>query len=49
MGHALALGAAHDLGLVQEVLDRLDVCTGPDPALLRPARETAQLLQEWLE
>ena len=49
IGHALAFGAAHDLGLVQEVVDRLDVGTGPDPALLRPARETAQLLQEWLE
>jgi hypothetical protein len=49
IGHALAFGAAHDLGLVQEVLDRLEAGTGPDPALLRPARETAQLLQEWLE
>ncbi len=49
IGHALAFGAAHDLGLVQEVVDRLDAGTGPNPGLLRPARETAQLLQEWLE
>jgi hypothetical protein len=49
IGHALAFGAAHDLALVEELVDRLEAGAGSDPALLRPPRETALLLQGWLD
>lgn len=49
VAHALAFGAAYDLALVQEVVDRLGREPEPDPALLRPPGETAQLLQGWLD
>jgi hypothetical protein len=46
--HALAYGAAHDLGLVELISHRLRNVPLGDAGLLRPAEETANLLDYWL-
>lgn len=49
LSHALALGASRDLLLVEAVAEQLAEGLRTDVAFLRPADETARLLEGWLD